>query len=106
MTERYPNVPGFKGPDSTGHEAAQAMTPCALHLRRLAMRTLAQIGPATVLEAVAAAGTTRESLQPRFSELRRMGLAEPTGERRLNPSGKSASALRLTERGQKAITNG
>ena len=106
MTKHYPNFPGFKGPDKTGQEAAEAIAPCVAHLRGLAMRTLAQIGPATVLEAVMAAGVTRESLQPRFSELRRMGLVEPTGARRRNPSGKSASVLRLTERGQEALASG
>ena len=106
MTEHYPNFPGFKGPDKTGQESAEAIAPCVSHLRQLALRTLAQIGPATVLEAVVAAGVTRESLQPRYSELRRMGLVEPSGERKRNPSGKSASVLRLTERGQEALASG
>jgi len=106
MADRYPYIPGAKGPDGTSQDAAAAIAPIASHLRRLALRTLAQLGEATTLEAVAASGVDRESLQPRLSELRSMGLIEPTGVRRRNPSGKSASVLRLTDRGRKAIANG
>jgi len=106
MTERYPEIPGAKGLDGTSQEAAKAIAPSVTCLRRLALRTLAEIGPATVLEVVAATGMTRESLQPRISELRRMGLVEPTGARKRNPSGKSASVLRHTERGWRALANG
>ena len=100
MTERYPNAPGAKGPDGTSQSAAEAIAPSARHLRTLAMRCLGKLGEATPLEAVAISGVTRESLQPRFSELRAMGLVEPTGARRRNPSGKSAAVLRLTEQGR------
>lgn len=103
MSDRYPDEPGAKGPDGTSQAAAVAMAPKVSHLRRLAMRTLARLGEATPLEAVAASGVTRESLQPRFSELRTMGLIEPTGARRRNPSGKSASVLRLTDKGRAAL---
>lgn len=103
MADLYPDMPGAKGPDGTSQDAAEAIKPCASHLRRLAMRSLAERGEATVLEAVAASGVTRESLQPRFSELRALGLVEPTGARRRNPSGKGAAVLRLTEKGRAAL---
>lgn len=103
MSDCYPDGPGAKGPDGTSQAAADAIAPSVSHLRRLAMRTLARLGEATPLEAIAIAGVTRESLQPRFSELRAMGLVEPTGSRRRNPSGKSASVLRLTEKGRAAL---
>ncbi|MFY9349093.1 MAG: hypothetical protein WBL20_18345 [Sphingobium sp.] len=103
MVDRYPDIPGAKGLDGTSQDAAEAMRPRASHLRRLTLNTLARLGEATVLEAVAAAGVSRESLQPRFSELRAMGLVEPTGARRLNPSGKAAAVLRLTEKGRAAL---
>lgn len=106
MTDRYPTAPGAKGPDGTSQEAAAAIKPRVSHLRRIAMFTLNSLGEATVLEAVARAELGRESLQPRFSELRTMGLIEPTGQRRRNPSGKSASVLRLTERGQQVVLDG
>ncbi|WP_082356230.1 hypothetical protein [Novosphingobium sp. AAP83] len=81
MTDRYPNLPGAKGPDGTSQDAVEAIKPCAFHLRRIAMRTLAILGEATVLEAVAFNQMARESLQPRFSELRALGFVEPTGAR-------------------------
>jgi len=105
MDDRYPDVPGAKGPDGTSQDAAAEMERCASHLRRLAMRSLAELGEATVLEAVAVAQVTRESLQPRFSELRAMGMVEPTGQRRRNPSGKGAAVLRLTAKGMEIISS-
>lgn len=103
MADRYPDVPGSKGSDGTSQDAAEAIAPCVSYLRRLAMKALNERGEATVLEAVAVAGVPRESLQPRFSELRAMGLVEPTGARRRNPSGKGAAVLRLTEKGREAL---
>ena len=103
MANPYPDAPGAKGPDGTSQAAAEAIRPSASRLRRLALRTLGQLGEATVLEAVPVAGVTRESLQPRFSELRAMGLVEATGARRRNPSGKSAAVLRLTNEGRAAL---
>lgn len=105
MPDRYPQAPGAKGPDGTSQDAAQAIEPCVSHLRRVAMRSLHKLGEATVLEAVAFAQVSRESLQPRYSELRALGLIEPTGARRRNPSGKSASVLRLTDKGREAIAS-
>lgn len=106
MIDRYPRAPGAKGIDGTSHDAAAAMKQSAPHLRLLAMRTLEQLGDATPLEVVAAAGVTRESLQPRFSELRMMGLVEATGARRRNPSGKFAAVLRLTNKGREGLHRG
>lgn len=103
MDNPYPHTPGAKGPDGTSQAAAEAIRPSVSHLRHLALRTLGQLGTATVLETVPVAGVTRESLQPRFSELRAMGLVEATGERRRNPSGKSAAVLRLTDEGRAAL---
>ena len=103
MADRYPDDPGAKGPDGTSQDAAEAMMPSASFLRRVAMHALDKLGEATVLEAVAVAQVARESLQPRFSELRAMGLVESTGARRRNPSGKGAAVLRLTEKGRAAL---
>lgn len=106
MADRYPDNPGAKGADRTSQDAADAIASTVSHLRRIAIRSIDQLGEATPLEAVAISGVTRESLQPRFSELRAMGLIEPTGARRRNPSGKSASVLRLTDKGQRTIADG
>lgn len=103
MANPYPDAPGAKGPDGTSQEAAAAIQPSVTRLRRLALRTLDRLGAATVLEAVSVAGVPRESLQPRFSELRALGLVEATGERRRNPSGKNAAVLRLTDEGSAAL---
>ncbi|MBA3053766.1 MAG: winged helix-turn-helix transcriptional regulator [Sphingomonadales bacterium] len=100
MVDHYPDIPGAQGPEGTSQEAAEAIAPTVSHLRRIAMRTLNKLGEATVLEAVAVADVARESLQPRFSELRAMGLVEPTGARRRNPSGKRAAVWRLTPQGR------
>lgn len=99
MDMRYPACAGAKGPDGTSQQAAEEMLPRLPYLRKIAILTLDRLGNATPLEAVAAAGLAREALRPRFSELRAHGLVEPTGERRRNPSGKSAAVLRLTEKG-------
>lgn len=103
MAKRYPHVPGAKGLDGTSQEAADSMIPSAATLRGLALRALSRLGEATALEVVAAANVSRESLQPRLSELREMGFVEPTGARRRNPSGKSAAVLRLTQKGNAAL---
>ncbi len=103
MTDRYPDVPGSKGPDGTSQDAADAIASKAPRLRRVAMLALDRLGEATTLEAVAIAGVTREALQPRLSELRALGMVEATGKRRPNPSGKSASVLRLTDKGRAAL---
>ena len=98
-------LPGSKGRDGTSQEAAEAIQPRLANLRRKAMEAIAVLGSATVLEAITAAGGTRESLQPRFSELRNLGLVKPTGERRRNPSGKWAAVLALTDEGRAQLAN-
>lgn len=103
MTDRYPTIPGAKGSDGTSQDAAEAIAPRVTYLRRIAMQALHELGEATVLEAVSFAELTRESLQPRFSELKAMGLVESTGARRRNPSGKHATVLRLTEKGRATL---
>lgn len=103
MADRYPDIPGAKGLDGTSQDAADGIAPSAPHLRRLAMLALQRLGDATPLEAVAVSGVPREALQPRFSELRALGLVEPTGARRRNPSGKCAAVLRLTDKGRAAL---
>lgn len=102
MVDRYPLQPGSKGKGTTrdtSAASAAAIAPNASHLRNIALRTLARLGAASVLECCEAAGLPRETLQPRFSELRKLGLIEPTGQRITNPSGHSAAILRPTPAG-------
>lgn len=103
MADRYPDTPGAKGPDGTSQDAADAIGPNVPNLRRITLRALARLGAATALETTAATGLTREAIQPRLSELRAMGLVEPTGARRRNPSGKWAAVLRLTDKGREVL---
>lgn len=100
---RYPNSPGAKGSDGTSQAAAEEIAPLVSRLRRIALEALQELSEATPLEVVAAAGLSRESIQPRLSEGRRLGLVEPTGERRRNPSGKGAAVLRLTTKGREVL---
>lgn len=86
MADRYPDIPGAKGPDGTSQDAADEIAHRVSYLRRV--RSLGKLGE--VLEAVA------------FAEVA-MGLVEPTGARRRNPSGKAAAVLRLTEKGRAAL---
>lgn len=103
MASTYPDLPGFKGTDGTSEAAATAIALTVPRLRLIALRGLAARREATPLEVVAATGLAREALQPRFSELRAVGLVEPTGERRRNPSGKWAAVLRPTAKGWEAL---
>lgn len=85
----YPLQPGFKDTD-TSKAAAQAMKPTAATLRSQCLRCLA-FGDYTADEV--ALDFLRESvlsIRPRFSELKRLGKIEDTGQRRRNASGKSA----------------
>ena len=99
MDDRYPTHPGSRGPDGTSQLAAVEMARHAQPLRRRALETLNRIGPATALEVCEASKVSREAMHPRLSELRALGYVEATGERRRNPSGKSAAVLRLTDLG-------
>lgn len=99
----YPHTPGSKGPDGTSQAAAEAIAPLAPALRSIALKAIAKLGSATPLEAIAITGLTERQLQPRFSELKEMGLIEATGERRQNPSGKSAAVLALTDLGRERL---
>jgi hypothetical protein len=100
MAYSCPKTPSAKDPDGTSQATTDAMRLCASPLRRIALQALSQLGEATMIEAIPAAGVPRESLLPRFSELRTMGLVEATAERRPTPSGKSAAVLRLTGKGR------
>lgn len=100
MSDRYPERPGFKGEGvtrETSEAAADAIAPAVKALQGAALRSLATLERATVLECIARTPYARESLQPRFTELKHLGLVRPTGERRRNPSGKSAAVLTLTD---------
>ncbi len=99
----YPETPGSKGTDGTSQEAAAFIAPHVTGMRRKVLEAYADAGEATALEMVERTGMGRWSLQPRVSELRRMGMLESTGQRRRNPSGQSAAVQRITQRGMEAL---
>ena len=99
----YPNEPGSKGTDGTSQAAAAFMAPRVTGMRRKVLGAYADVGEATVLEMVERTGMERWSLQPRVSELRRMGLLESTGQRRVNPSGQGAAVQRITAKGLEVL---
>lgn len=106
VPSRYPHEPGASGEGvtlETSKEAAEAIKPITCRLRRVVLETLDGLQTATSLEIVDHSGFLVDSIRPRISELRVMGLVEPTGERRKNPSGKSAAVLRLTDAGRAAL---
>lgn len=62
-------------------------------LQRLSLSVIRAAGPAglTAIETALATGFDRFSIQPRISELRRNGHVVASGQRRRNPSGKTAT---------------
>ncbi len=79
----------------TSVEAAALAANNASRLRRLVLETLCEHPEnLTVDQTCAIARHARYSLQPRFTELRKMGLIRDTGERRHNVSGARARVWR------------
>jgi len=89
----YPEVAGFKGDHETGRDAAAAINEKIGRLKRLVRDAIAASGAEglTPEECAEKTGIPRVSVQPRFSELKLLGVIVPSGVRRTNPSsGKSA----------------
>ena len=86
----YPESPGFKVSGGTSEEAAKAIAPI---VRGLRADVLAQIRecPGTADEIAFAIHRSPFSVRPRLTELHRMGLIVPTGERRKHSSGMTAN---------------
>jgi predicted ArsR family transcriptional regulator len=92
MPDVYPHVPGWKGTE-TSLNAAQSIEPIAKTILRKAERMFKALGSdgATAEEMAERLGVPRVTVQPRVSELRRLGKVRDSGQRRRNPSsGKSA----------------
>ncbi len=85
----YPNEPGAKV-GGTSREAAEAMKPSAATLRDHCLAFLGDWGPSTTDECAKAMQVSILSIRPRFSELKRLGKIEDSGERRFNASGHRA----------------
>jgi len=87
--EGYPYTPAHTE-DDTSTEAAKAIEPMAETIR-CEVLSLIRHEPVTVHECAKALGRPVSTVQPRFSELRKMGFVEDGGDRRTNScSGKRA----------------
>jgi len=75
----YPDAPGYRSTD-TSQAAAEAMKPKVSVLRRMVLTAL-ETGPMTTLEIAHHVRQRYETIQPRTSELKDMGLIEDSGER-------------------------
>lgn len=80
------------GATDTSAAAAQAIDMSVGYLQRVALRAIRDAGDRglTTNELAALVPIGRESIQPRTSELRSMGLIKDIGARRLNANGKKA----------------
>lgn len=87
----YPDAPGHRGV-ATSIEAADALAPKLGRLQRMAEQAIAEAGPAglTADELADVLGVDRWSIQPRTSELKRLGKIVDSGSRRFNSTGKRA----------------
>lgn len=90
--KRYPSVAGSKvsGPSQEAARSVDAAT-----LRTMVLGSLRLCGPLTADECAGWLDIDRLSVRPRFSELKRLGKIEDSGQRRKNQSGKSATVWRL-----------
>ncbi len=90
----YPTENNHRGVD-TSIAAAELAATGASYLRRVVVKTLCDHPEnLTVDQTCSIANYPRYSLQPRFTELRKLGLIRDTGERRPNVSGASAKVWR------------
>ena len=89
--DRYPHIPA-PGRTDTSVDAAASMEPVTARVQRLVLRAIRHSGSAglTTNELSAALNMERTTVQPRTSELRRLGVILDSGKRRPNANGKQA----------------
>lgn len=93
--DSYPHAPGYRARD-TSREAAAAMKPCTARLRAMVLSAIGNSAAGlTPDEAADALAISILSARPRVTELFKLGLIVPTGERRKNESGRSATVWRI-----------
>ena len=97
----YPDNPGYKG-QLTSKEAAENKKDTKAFDQREVLLTLEAAGPdgLTADEVAAINGHIYTKYRPRFSELRKLGSIEPTGERRASYLGSDMDVYRLVRNGQ------
>jgi hypothetical protein len=91
MMASYPHAPA-PGQTDTSAQAAVAIEPVTARIQRLVLRSIRDAGPRglTAHELALALVMERTTVQPRTSELRRLGKIKDSGQRRENPNGKKA----------------
>ena len=92
----YPNHPGAANVD-TSIGAADAVAGKAPRLRQDVLDVLADFGPRTTHEVAQILDAEVPSIQPRLSELKRMGKIIDTGDRRFNKSGRPAAVFAVKD---------
>ena len=91
MTDSYPDFPGSRSID-TSIDAAKDIAPKVGRLQGLVLASVRNAGArgVTTNEIAELLNIGRDSIQPRTSELKRLGLIRDSGLRRLNENRKSA----------------
>lgn len=89
--DRYPNAPGFQRTD-TSRAAADAIAPDLNDLQALVLAAIEGEGEQgmTTNECARFLSMSKDTVQPRTSELRALGLIKDSGRRRPNDSGRKA----------------
>lgn len=87
----YPDAPGHRNVE-TSIAAANELAPKLGRLQGMALSAIRNAGSHgfTALELAERLKVDRLAIQPRTSELKRRGLIRDSGQRRPNPTGKSA----------------
>jgi predicted transcriptional regulator len=87
----YPNGPAI-GKTDTSADAARSIELSVGHLQRVALRAIRAAGGRglTTNELVSVVNINRDTIQPRTSELKELGLIRDSGARRTNANGKRA----------------
>ena len=99
----YPNTPGYKA-EGPSQEAAQTIAPTAKSLRAAVLRTMIQTSHGLTADQIATElSRSILSIRPRVAELHRQGVIRPTGERRKNESGLSATVWTICQGAQHEI---
>jgi hypothetical protein len=91
MADAYPNSPA-PGRTDTSAAAAQAMEGVSARVQRLVLAAIKSAGAVglTAHELAVTLGMERTTVQPRTSELRRLGRISDSRQRRPNSNGKNA----------------
>lgn len=93
--QAYPDSPGFKSIGAS-QDAADAIAPRAPRIRDRVLAAIAGHPDGVTADEIAAElRMSVLTVRPRVSELRRLGEIRPTGDRRCNASGMTASTWRV-----------